>query len=210
MKKTVAGLLLTAALVAGPGVAEASALDYVTVHKGDTLSKIAAEHHTTWQHLAQVNHLKDPNVIYPGERIALSGSVSKPPAKPPVTKHPKPPTSSAGQRVIKDGERYIGVPYVWGGNSPSEGFDCSGLTKRVFHDLGRSIPRTAEDQYRASHHVSTPQPGDLVFVHDGSGYVYHVAIYVNSHTWLEAERPGRGVNLYRPWSHNVSYGSFSL
>lgn len=206
MKKTVAGLLLTAALVAGPGVAEASAIEYVTVHKGDTLSKIAAENHTSWQHLAQVNHLSNPNLIYPGERLALSGSVSTKPVKKPTP----PPSSSAGSRIIKAGERYIGVRYTWGGNSPSQGFDCSGFTKRVFSDLGRSIPRTAEDQYRASHHTSHPQPGDLVFVHDGSGYVYHVAIYVNSTTWLEAEEPGRGVNLYRPWSHNVYYGSFSL
>jgi cell wall-associated NlpC family hydrolase len=47
-------------------------------------------------------------------------------------------------------------------------------------------------------------------VHDSSGHVYHVAIYVNSTTWLEAERPGKGVNYYKPWSKSVYYGRYTV
>jgi cell wall-associated NlpC family hydrolase len=116
---------------------------------------------------------------------------------------------SDGAKIIKKGKQYIGDPYRWGGTTV-KGFDCSGLTQHIFHVLGKSIPRTADSQYRHSHHDKTPKPGDLVFVHDGRGHVYHVGVYVNSHTWLESERPGKGVNLYKPWSKRVYYGHYNL
>ncbi len=211
MNKRIAGLALVASLVltpiaAGTASAEVPAVtkaSYVTVRKGDTLSGIASAHHTTWQHLAAVNHIKNPNSIYPGERIYLSGS----------TTHPKPPkpghSVSSGTKIVNQASKYLGTPYVWGGDSP-RGMDCSGLTHYTFKALGKSIPRVAEDQYRSSAKVHAPQKGDLVFVHDRSGSVYHVAIYVNSNTWLEAERPGKGVGYYRPWSKSVYYGRYTV
>jgi cell wall-associated NlpC family hydrolase len=111
--------------------------------------------------------------------------------------------------VVAQAAKYIGTPYAWGGTSPS-GFDCSGLTQYTFRKLGKSIPRTADAQYRAAKRVTKPQKGDLVFMQDSSGYVYHVAIYVNSSTWLESEKPGKGVNYYKPWTKSVSYGRVSL
>ncbi|MFJ5532477.1 C40 family peptidase [Streptomyces sp. NPDC093261] len=133
--------------------------------------------------------------------VGLSSLIAAPAAQAQVT-------STQGARIVRTAEAYRGVPYVWGGSSP-RGFDCSGLTWYTFRRLGRWIPRTAEGQWTASRHTRTPVEGDLVFVHSGS-YVFHVAIYVNSRTWLEAERPGRGVNLYRPWSRSVWYGYFTL
>jgi cell wall-associated NlpC family hydrolase len=117
---------------------------------------------------------------------------------------------SSGTKIAKQGAKYIGVRYVWGGSSPSKGFDCSGLTSYTFKKLGKSIPRVASDQYRHSAHVKTPKVGDLVFAHDSRGHVYHVGIYVNSHTWLESERPGKGVNYYKPWTKSVYYGRYTV
>jgi cell wall-associated NlpC family hydrolase len=210
MNKTIAGIALAAALVVSPVAAgtasaetpAASNASYVTVRKGDTLSGIASAHHTTWQHLAAINHLKNPNSIHPGQRIYLSGSHTTAPSKPA-------PSTSSGTKIVNQAAKYIGTPYVWGGASP-RGMDCSGLTQYTLKKLGKNIPRVASDQYHNSKKIRTPQKGDFVFVHDSRGYVYHVAIYVNSKTWLEAERPGKGVNYYRPWSKAVYYGRYSV
>jgi cell wall-associated NlpC family hydrolase len=94
--------------------------------------------------------------------------------------------------------------------SPSAGFDCSGLTYYSFKKLGKTIPRVAASQYHSSTKVSKPQKGDLVFVHDSHGSVYHVAIYVSSTKWLESERPGKGVNYYKPWTKSVYYGRYTV
>lgn len=119
-------------------------------------------------------------------------------------------TVSPGTKIVRQGAKYIGVRYAWGGSSPSKGFDCSGLTSYTFKKLGKTIPRVANDQYRHSKHIRTPKAGDLVFPHDARGYVYHVGIYVNSHTWLESEHPGKGVAYYKPWTKSVYYGRYTV
>ena len=68
----------------------------------------------------------------------------------------------------------LGVPYLWGGSTPTA-FDCSGFTKHVFAQAGKTIPRNSAAQYAQSTKVSNPGPGDLVFF--GRGSVTHVGIY---------------------------------
>lgn len=213
MNSRIAGFLIAATLVITPIAAatEASAqapahstAPYVTVKRGDTLGGIAHAHHTTWQQLAAVNHLTNPNHIYPGERILLS----RPPKAPSKPKPPAKPASTLNSRVLHYGEALRGTRYVWGGTSPAHGFDCSGFTQYTYKRAGKGISRVASDQYHRSVHEKAPKPGDLVFVHDKHGSVYHVAIYVNSRTWLEAEKPGKGVNYYKPWSKSVYYGHY--
>jgi cell wall-associated NlpC family hydrolase len=208
MNKRIAGLALAGALAITPiaaSVADASA-SYVTVKSGQTLSGIASAHKTTYQHLASINHISNPNRIYPGEKIYLTASAHTSTPKPPTTTS----STSSGTKIVNQAAKYIGTRYVWGGTSPSTGFDCSGLTQYTFKKLGKTIPRVADAQYRSSTKVSKPQKGDLVFVHDSHGYVYHVAIYVNSTTWLESERPGKGVNYYKPWTKSVYYGRYTV
>jgi peptidoglycan DL-endopeptidase CwlO len=78
----------------------------------------------------------------------------------------------------------LGVPYVFGGASPSEGFDCSGLVQWAWGQAGVSIPRTTEVQWPALAHVSLSalEPGDLLFYYnlDGDDEVDHVVMYVGS------------------------------
>ena len=71
---------------------------------------------------------------------------------------------SAGEAIVAKAKEYLGVPYVWGGTSPS-GFDCSGFTQYVMRACGYSIYRTATDQLENGYAVSYSdlQPGDLVF-----------------------------------------------
>ena len=83
--------------------------------------------------------------------------------------------------------RYLGVPYVWGGSTPS-GFDCSGLVMYVYAQLGISLPHYTVAQWNATLPISTSQmqPGDLVFF-DGLG---HVGIYIGGGQFVHAPHTG--------------------
>lgn len=73
-----------------------------------------------------------------------------------------------------------GAKYVWGHEGGySKGYDCSGLTKWAYKQHGKTLPRTAQGQYNKSHHISIKdrKPGDLIFIRDARGYVYHVGIF---------------------------------
>ena len=78
----------------------------------------------------------------------------------------------------------LGVPYVFGGEQPGVGFDCSGLTQWAWSQAGVTIPRTTETQWPSLTHVSLDalQPGDLLFYYnlDGDSQVDHVVMYAGS------------------------------
>lgn len=111
-------------------------------------------------------------------------------------------TSSANSDVISIAKQYIGVPYVYGGSTPS-GFDCSGFTQYVFAKAGKSLPRVTTAQQAAATPVSNPQPGDLVFFGSPS---WHVGIYVGDGMMIDAPRTGKSISI-RPIFDGVSgYG----
>jgi cell wall-associated NlpC family hydrolase len=75
----------------------------------------------------------------------------------------------------------VGTPYVWGGETPGVGFDCSGLTQAAYRAAGIALPRVAQDQFDAGPQLGTGtllEPGDLVFFGDGPSGVTHVGLYV--------------------------------
>ena len=77
----------------------------------------------------------------------------------------------------------VGTPYVWGGETPGVGFDCSGLVQAAYQAAGISLPRVAQDQYDAGPHLppgAPLQPGDLVFFGASATAVTHVGIYVSA------------------------------
>ncbi|GAB3885188.1 C40 family peptidase [Terrabacter terrigena] len=106
--------------------------------------------------------------------------------------------------IVGIAQSFFGVPYVYGGNSPS-GFDCSGLTSYVYRQAGISIPRTASAQQNAATRVSDPQPGDLVFFGTPA---YHVGIYVSPGRMIDAQRPGTVVGNHSIWTTPSGYGRF--
>ena len=94
----------------------------------------------------------------------------------------EPPASSVGAQIAAEAPQYLGVPYVYGGASPS-GFDCSGFTSWLYKQHGYSLPRSASAQYgNYGRKVSRSelQPGDLVFFSSpgSGGRINHVALYV--------------------------------
>ena len=93
--------------------------------------------------------------------------------------------------VVAEADDQLGVPYVYGGTTPS-GFDCSGFTRWVFeHALGMELPRTAAEQSELGKSVSMDKlkPGDLLFWGSGSG-VYHVGIYAGDGEYIHASTGG--------------------
>ena len=99
-----------------------------------------------------------------------------------------------GSAVVADAERYLGVPYVWGGESRS-GMDCSGLVQQTYKDLGISLPRVAADQQKVGQAVPSladAQPGDLLFFGQPA---YHVAIYLGNNQLIESPEPGKTVHI---------------
>lgn len=95
--------------------------------------------------------------------------------------------------IVRTAERFIGVPYKWGGESTVAGFDCSGLTMVVYQLNGLELPRTSSEQWRAGRPVADGdlQAGDLVFFATRGGKrVSHVGIYTGGDLFLHA--PSRG------------------
>ena len=110
--------------------------------------------------------------------------------------------------VVNTAASLIGRPYRWGGNGPYA-FDCSGYTKYVYKTWGITIPRTAQQQYRASHKIakSAIRPGDLVFFVSG-GYAYHVAIYAGNGMIWHAPHSGSSVQKVKIWTSAWVAGRF--
>jgi peptidoglycan DL-endopeptidase CwlO len=117
-----------------------------------------------------------------------------PPAPEPPAPAPQPGGSS--QLAVSVAMGKVGGPYVWGGTGPV-GFDCSGLVQYAFAAAGKSLPRTATDQFLRAPMtvpVSQAQPGDLLVWGSGS-YFYHVAIYLGNGKVVQALNPGSGITV---------------
>lgn len=102
--------------------------------------------------------------------------------------------------VVKAAASFIGVPYLWGGASPEEGFDCSGLTMTVYQLNGINLPRTSAEQYREGEPVDKNdlEAGDLVFFSTaGRGKVSHVGIYIGNNQFIHAPRRGKRITVER-------------
>ncbi len=107
-------------------------------------------------------------------------------------------TSKLAQTLTRSALRFLGTPYVFGGDSPS-GFDCSAYVQHVFAMVGISLPRTADAQYDAGRPaVGGPRPGDLVFFQTYAEGPSHVGIYL-----------GKGKFVHASSSHGVMVSNLS-
>jgi len=100
--------------------------------------------------------------------------------------------SHRGQRVVEIARKQVGTPYRFGGTSPS-GFDCSGLVRYVYAQVGVSLPHNAAKQYRYGSPVSRDrlEPGDLVFF----DRLRHSGIYIGGGRFIHARQTGKHVSI---------------
>ncbi|MDI6879661.1 MAG: C40 family peptidase [Desulfitobacteriaceae bacterium] len=129
---------------------------------------------------------KDASKTVKSTSTSNTSSSSKTVARPKTTTPAKAPAaapvsrgSSQVDKIISRAYSLKGVPYVWGGTTPS-GFDCSGFVQFVFRSAGISLPRTAEEQYKVGSPVNRGElrPGDLVFFQTYKPGASDVRIYI--------------------------------
>lgn len=133
---------------------------------------------------------------------------------PPATQQASTGDKTQRQQIVDYALQYLGYDYVYGGSSPSSGFDCSGFVYYVYHHFNCDLTRTASSQY--SHDGTTIKktdliPGDLVFFSSNKGYsVTHVGIYIGNNQFVHASSPKVGVvvsSLGSDYYINAWYGA---
>lgn len=133
-----------------------------------------------------------PNYSEPG---------SKPADKKPVSE--KQPSQGnrndrgMGAIAARTAERFVGIPYRWGGDNVIEGMDCSGFVRAVYNLCGVNIPRTSREQYKVGELIpkSELQDGDLVFFGASENKINHVGIYVGNGKFVHAPRRGEDIKI---------------
>lgn len=106
------------------------------------------------------------------------------------------PRSSLQRKIVQTAQRFMGIPYRWGGESVDGGFDCSGLTMTVYRLNGLALPRNSRSQFKVGKPIPKDalQMGDLVFfATNGGGPISHVGIYTGRSRFIHA--PGRGKRI---------------
>lgn len=162
------------------GTPSSSSVITYTVKSGDTLYNIAKQYGTTYTEIMELNGLTS-SMIVPGQKLIIKGAA--------------PSSASINAKAVNIAKQYIGVPYVFGGTTPS-GFDCSGLIYYSFKNAGKPISRlTAEGYYNISKKVSTPEVGDLVFFSNTyKNGISHVGIYIGNGQMISATS-SKGVTI---------------
>ncbi len=118
-------------------------------------------------------------------------------------------SSTISQQIVRHTKNQIGIPYRYGGTSPSRGFDCSGLVHYTHKLAGLTVPRNSVALLRTVKPIAIEhlQPGDLVFFLISKNQVTHVGIYIDNGKFVHAPKPGKRVkteNLNsRYWKNRI-------
>lgn len=114
---------------------------------------------------------------------------------------------SLRNKMVNYGLQFVGNRYVWGGNDPHTGADCSGFVKYVYsHVAGVTLPRTSREQARQGKSIKSSQmrPGDLIFYANSGGTVNHVAMYIGNGQIVHAASRRSGIKI-STWNYRTPY-----
>ena len=135
----------------------------------------------------------------PSLEKAPAPSISKPPVTPKKREDQvqKRDRSDMGNIAARTAERFVGIPYRWGGDTVVDGMDCSGFVRAVYNLCGVNIPRTSREQYRVGEVVGREElkDGDLVFFGASSDEINHVGIFVGNGRFVHAPRRGDDIKV---------------
>ena len=108
-----------------------------------------------------------------------------------------PHSGTTGQRAVAIAERYLGIPYRWGGADPITGFDCSGFAMYVYAQLGIQLTHYTGAQWYEGVRVppSMLEPGDLVFFEPSVNGPQHEGIYIGDGRFIQAPHTGDVVKI---------------
>ena len=174
--------------------ASASGATY-TVKAGDSLGGIASRSGVTLAALLAANNMTAKSLILPGMQLALPAG-----AAPAQTESADQQSSDARiQTVLQFALAQQGKPYLFNTSGPDT-YDCSGLTKRAYAQVGISLVHQSASQATQGAAVSfwseSIRPGDLVFMATkGNDVITHVGIAIDNDTWIQARRPGDVVRV---------------
>lgn len=113
--------------------------------------------------------------------------------------------SSVRQNIVTYAMQFLGNAYVWGGNDPHTGADCSGFVKYVYkHVADITLPRVSYEQCYSGSKISSLEmkPGDLIFYANVEGTVNHVAMYIGNGTIIHAASRNSGIKLSE-WNYRT-------
>jgi cell wall-associated NlpC family hydrolase len=132
-----------------------------------------------------------PCLVGLGVSLVLAGCASVP-ERPAALGTPEMATSSRTSDIVEVARKYVGAPYRWGGSSPS-GFDCSGLVRYVYAQVGVELPHNAAKQYALGAPVAREDllPGDIVFF----DRLRHNGIYIGDGRFIHARQTGKRVAI---------------
>ena len=144
-----------------------------------------------------------PEPVVVARTAARTGGTTTAPAPAapaPAAVQVAPPQEISGSAVVAFARQFIGVPYVYGGASPS-GFDCSGFTQYVYAHFGVSLPRTSSAQGSVGVRVSASEakPGDLLW------WPGHVGIFTGNGNHIAARNPGTPLTEGPIWNSSAVY-----
>jgi cell wall-associated NlpC family hydrolase len=105
--------------------------------------------------------------------------------------------SDMGGIAARTAERFVGIPYRWGGDTVVDGMDCSGFVRAVYNLCGVNIPRTSREQFKVGESVALDslKDGDLVFFGESEDRINHVGIFVGDRKFVHAPRRGDDIKV---------------
>ncbi len=144
---------------------------------------------------AEAERLTSPEIVDVAVEPSVTDTGASQLVQPADTSLTSPSGSAIGEAALNAAKTFLGVPYVYGGNSYS-GIDCSGLTSNAYSQAGNSIPRTATAQYNASTKIARADiiPGDLLFW-GYNGELTHVTMYAGNGMTIHAPSEGYTVMI---------------
>ena len=119
------------------------------------------------------------------------------PASAAKQQEPRREKNDMGGIAARTAERFVGIPYRWGGDTVVDGMDCSGFVRAVYNLCGVNIPRTSREQYRVGDAVAKDElkDGDLVFFGSSADDISHVGIFVGGSRFVHAPKRGDDIRV---------------